>query len=248
MADCIDPGAIRGEDLAAYALDPDGDEAIRNHVAQCPACAAEVDEMRALATHLGKRLTRFDCPSSEELDAYLAQELPPARQEEVAQHLQQCSRCTEEVAMSQTFLAQEDPLLTWLATAPAPTTLLRRLVAALQSHNGNATPALALRGAAHQANTPQIYTIEDVSISLRYLAEPQSQLQGIISVAADPDVMMTSIPVKLLTIAENEAEPALFAETTAEMGFFTITPVPPGRYQLEITLPERLIVIETLIV
>ena len=251
MTDCIDPEAMRKEDLAAYALDPVGDEALAIHIAQCPACAAEVDEMRALATQFGKRLSRFDCPTTEEIDAYLAQELSATRQAAVAQHIQQCSRCSEEIALSQTFFAQSDPLLAWLA-APPPSRL-RRLVAALQSQTGSAsTPAFALRGATQQANAPQIYTSEDVSISLRYLAASsgrgaQGQLLGIISVAADADAMLAAIPVKLLTLADDAAAPTLFAETVAEMGIFDFAPVPPGHYHLEVTLAERLVVIETLI-
>ena len=250
MADCIDPGTIRKEELAAFALDPLGDEALASHIAQCPACAAEVDEMRVLASQFGKRLSRFDCPTTEEIDAYLAQELPAARQEAVAQHIQQCSRCSEEIALSQTFFAQTDPLIAWLAAAPP--SRLRRLIAALQSPMGSASaPAFALRGATNQANAPQIYTSEDVSISLRYLAASsgrgaQQQLLGIISVVADADVMLAAIPVRLLMLADDAAAPTLFAETVAEMGIFDFAPVPPGRYHLEVTLAERIVVIETL--
>ena len=257
MADCIDPGAIQEEDLAAYVLDPIQDDALTEHIAHCPACAAQVDEMRTLTPHMSKRLSRCDCPTIDELDAYLAHELTPEQQAAIDKHLQQCSRCAEEVAISQTFLTQQDPLIDWVAT-PEPGFLkipLRRIVMKLQElPNSTANPGFALRGTANLrggGKSPLMnYSAEDVAITIRQLDDPSShaahiRLQGNVIAAGDLDILQATIPVRLLLVAEDDAETTPFAETSAEMGMFEIPSVPLGRYHLEVTLPDRIIVIET---
>jgi hypothetical protein len=158
--------------------------------------------------------------------------------------MQQCSRCAEDVAMTQSFLAQEEHLLSW---QPAP--FMRRLIPALRDKGSlkGAAPAFGLRG---EAKEMAEFADEDndVTISLRYVADVRGReaLLGSIISGKRPELTLDeSIPIRLRAFAEDadSATSELIAETNAEGGNFELVPVPPGQYQIEADLPDCLVVV-----
>jgi hypothetical protein len=238
MGECIDPKAIAAEDLVAYALDPDDQAlaAVKHHVAQCAACAEEVTEMQLLNGRITGRLARFDCPSAETLEAFVAQALAVDEAKQVTTHLAGSSRCVEEVELARAFAAQPEPLLAW--KAPSLAAKARRIIATLQANFGaNGAPAFALRG--RQSDTPLTYQGEDVTLTLRYAKTQQPpRLLGFVDSSTDPDSALEPLPVRLLSAEQ------IVAETTSEDGAFDIVPVPAGAYILEVVFPDRPIAIE----
>jgi len=244
MTDCIDRGAIPEEALAAYAIDPEEGNAVAQHIARCPACAAEVADMGTLVSRLHTQLARYGCPTSDEITAYVAGTLPSADRAAIEQHMQECSRCAEDVAMTQSFFTQEERLLSW---KPAP--LIRRLIPAQRDKGAlkGAAPAFGLRG---EAKEMAEFADEDndVTISLRYVADVRGHetILGSIISGKQPELTLDeSIPVRLLPFAEDadSVTPEPIAETSAEGGNFELTPVPPGQYHIEADLPDGLVVV-----
>jgi hypothetical protein len=245
MTDCIDPGAIPEEALAAYAIDPEGEDTVAQHIARCPACATEVAEMSTLVSRLNTQLARYGCPTSEEITEYVAGMLPSAERAAIEQHMQQCSRCASDVAETREFLAQEDPILSWKHAPSA----VRRLIPALRGKGtpAFAAPAFGLRGEAKEM-TEFSDEDNDVMISLRYIADVRGRetLMGSIISGKQPELTLDeSIPVRLRSFAEEDDAPApdLIAEAVAEGGNFELAPVPPGQYQIEADLPDCLVVV-----
>lgn len=241
---CVDPQAVPAGALAAYALDPSGDTQITQHLTICAACAKEVAAMQALHEHLTSRLTRFDCPPAEQIDAFAAGALPPSARAAVNAHVQSCARCTEEVRLAAQFLSEADPLLDWHAAGIMAR--LRRVLATLQAPAPGASPALALRGT--QANSPLTYVAEDVTLTLRYIHDQSPRLLGFIDVAAEPAVIEQPFSVRLLKLAtDDETGPVPVAQSEAEDGAFELAPTPAGTYTLEVDLPDRQVVIEGIV-
>ncbi len=254
MNDCIEPGTVSEEALAAYAIDPEEGDAVAQHVAHCPACATEAAEMGTLVSQLSTRLACFDCPTSDAITAYVAGMLPPADRATVERHVQQCSRCTELVADSQEFFAQEpDPILSWGNTPPNPIRAVLRLIPALRDKGTpapalkGAAPAFALRGEAREM-AEFADADNDITISLRYVADVRGgeMLMGNIISGKQPELTLDqSIPIRLLALAGDDDSPASepIAEAVAEGGNFELAPVSPGRYQIEADLPECRVIV-----
>jgi hypothetical protein len=100
--DCSNPPALTDEVLSAI-LDGVFDEAIREHIAQCPACAGRLAEMRRMDT-LFSSLYRVECPSPQQLADFHWGFLDSEQTQLVRQHLETCPRCQDELAQLLDFL------------------------------------------------------------------------------------------------------------------------------------------------
>jgi hypothetical protein len=230
VSECVEQGRITPEELSRFAMDPG---AVADH---------EVKYMRTLATTARQRLLRYDCLRTETIVSLAAGACSPAERANAEAHLRICARCTEEFQFAQSAEAMPDPLLGW--TAPTMVerlaTHVRRLIARLVSDIPTvATPALALRGVP-VGERPQIFEAEDITVSVTAERTRKGMLvTGIIS--AQPDLTLEGVLVRLVVPG---AEAVVTEEV--EQGAFQVGPVPVGVYDLEITLPDRVIVIEGL--
>jgi hypothetical protein len=114
-----------------------------------------------------------------------------------------------------------------------PAQVMRRLPPAPRG-----IPARRLRGDGPGVPV-QIYQAEEHALSLRCeMDRGQVVLCGIIGQGYD------AAPPILVRLLRADAAPA--AETLVEGSSFELGPVPPGDYQIEILLPDRLLVIAAL--
>ena len=107
---CVAPEEIEDWALQAYA---DGEQlpAVADHLRRCPACAARVASLSRLEARLTSVLYRFDCPTLDDLRAFVWRALPPARRQPLADHLAVCVPCQEEVtALGRTLTAPGRPI------------------------------------------------------------------------------------------------------------------------------------------
>ncbi len=141
-AGCIDPQTVTPDSLLMY-LDGEAPAEVSQHVAACPACAAEAASLNRLQEQLGAALFRFDCPPSQVLGEYAIDLVTPEDRTSVAQHVVDCPRCTSELRSMREFLVADDLLLPARSGVVAG---LRRIVASLFPPAPALAPAVALRG------------------------------------------------------------------------------------------------------
>ncbi len=200
--------------------------------------------MRTLATAAQQRLLRYDCLSTETIVNLAAGACSPAERATAEAHVHSCARCAEEWQLALAAKALPEPLLEWAAPTLRQqiATQVRRLVARLASDLPAApAPALALRGVP-VGERPQIFEAEDITVSVATERTRKGMLvTGILSASAQQDLVLASVPVRLLAPGADSV-----AEEQAEQGTFQMGPVPVGIYDLEIVLPDRVIVIEGL--
>ena len=65
------------------------------HYDQCRACRAYIAAQRSIEQSLHRLFRRDECPSVQQITAFLRQELLPAQSELIQQHLNDCKTCTQ---------------------------------------------------------------------------------------------------------------------------------------------------------
>ncbi len=186
------------------------------------------------------KLYRWDCPNTQEISDYAAGWLRGKRRRVLTLHLKRCPRCTAELAISQQFLAP----------APLPVMLRKRLFAQFVPHRAAGLASAALRGSSEDSEGwPRQYQANDISLSLHRAAQAaggsSAMLIGLISRAAAPLDTFTDVEIRL--VASNAPdEPPFAIEQIDEDGNFAFSPIPTGRFDLVILLPEGDLVIEGL--
>jgi anti-sigma factor RsiW len=238
--DCRAPDAIHEDDLVIYALDPAELSAeVRQHLAECPACAERAADYQRFAHTLSARLYRWECPTTQEISDYVAGFLSGKRKREISAHLRRCPRCAEEVEISRQFLTPTPAL------APARPRLLAQLLPRRIAEAAGA----GLRGGGDDEGWPRQYQADGISLSLHRAAAPVggagAMLLGLISRADPSSEDLTGVEVRLLA-ADTPDQPPLLVEQIDDLGNFVLSPVPSGRFDLLIALPEGDLVIERL--
>ena len=236
MSQPVDSNHASEETLITYSLGSETiEEATAQHIGQCKTCMSEVTEVRSLQRALKKKLTRFDCPSAEMLTAYALGEIPPWARAEVWNHLHNCPRCTEEVQVTQQAYA--------MLFSPHLWQTMHRVVASLVLN-----PQYSVRDIEDDGMLPQMFQsflARDIEVNLgRYEVERgKFLLTGRIhqKQAATSTSSPTPLAVRLLRINGGQP-PELIDETPpGPDNFFELAPVPPGTYQLEVLLSDRLV-------
>jgi anti-sigma factor RsiW len=242
MMDGPTPHVLNEDDLVAAIIDPDYLSAeARQHLAQCPTCAERVAPYRQFASALTSRLYRWDCPTTQEISDYAAGWLRGKRRRVLTLHVKRCPRCAEELEISRQFLAP----------VPLPAVFRQRLVAQLVPQRGMGSALAGLRGASSEddAGWPRQYQVNGISLSL-HRAAPSSggsgaMLLGLISRAEAPPETFANMEVRL-TASDAAGTSPLITEQIDDLGNFVLSPVPTGRFNLLILLPEGELVIEGL--
>lgn len=107
---CIQPPRLTDAALSDV-LDGLADGTTLSHLESCPSCRQRFDLLQRLDNALIRRLARFDCPSSQQLVDYHASLLETDAAEVVQAHVTHCPRCQDELAMLESFIADEPPLV-----------------------------------------------------------------------------------------------------------------------------------------
>lgn len=236
--DCRAPDAIHEDDLVISALDPDALTAeVRQHLAECPACAERAAEYQSLTRTLSSRLYRWDCPTTLEISDYAAGSLTAKRRRAISAHLKRCPPCTEELEMSKEFLAPtpRETAISGAVTRPFPS----RIFEAAQ---------VSLRGSTEETIWPLEYHIDDITLSLDRttlsVGSMDSMLLGILLSTDVPRLKaLEGVEVRLLISGVPDIAP-LAVERIDDAASFAFSTVPVGRYDLLIALPEGDLVIQ----
>jgi hypothetical protein len=266
--ECIEPGAIRDEELLAYLAGERVRPVVAQHLTKCQHCSSQLANYRQVELMLTSKLYRWDCPPNQVLGEYhiglLRNDLAVA----VKMHLATCVLCTAEVAALTEFLAGDPALverpqsakITVLPSAlhnrrPArgaervldqlldrPAAGIRRIVATLLP----AQPRLAFqRDVASNTLWPRRYMAEDVSISIQ--VEPgmtrtnSLHLIGFVTRTGATLEALQGTPVLLSSQAS-----AVHTQNIDELGNFVFSSISPATYTLELQFPESTIVIDQL--
>jgi len=109
--ECIEPGAIRDEELLAYLAGERVRPVVAQHLTKCQHCSSQLANYRQVELMLTSKLYRWDCPPNQVLGEYhlglLRNDLAVA----VKMHLATCVLCTAEVAALTEFLAGDPALV-----------------------------------------------------------------------------------------------------------------------------------------
>lgn len=149
---CIDPSEIQPGDLVAYLHGEAGDK-VKHHVARCPFCAAQVEEMRMVDAQLLATFYRESCPSAEALADFAFNRLPATEKLRVAAHVRGCRLCTEDVASVRDLVDEEPPPLL---------TRLREALALAMTLQPVTVPSPAVRGASWLGR----FEVDDLIVTL----------------------------------------------------------------------------------
>lgn len=241
------------DDLAAYAVS-EGlvDAAVAEHIDGCAQCGDVVQRYHLLEAHL----YRIECPDLLEMEAYAGGTLASERQREVERHTRDCPRCQSDLEVLRAVLPAASvpaPAPTPASTAETPAApgaweTLRRVLAVLLVPPASPAPAFAFRGEV------ETYRAEDIEMTLgRDADRGKFSLYGkILSPPASAGERATAAPpaaisARLLKLAAPGEAPTLVAEVPIQQQYFEFTGVFPGHYQIEVLLPDRLIVIASLV-
>lgn len=233
---CIAPNEIKEGDLLAY-LEGHASATVADHIARCPACAAEVSALRSAATMLIAALDRAACPDLDDLLLYQADLLPRAERQRLHRHIQDCVHCQQELLqlVDPPAAPVSPPVVERIAEAG------RRILTGLLQPAGPA-PALALRG-----HAPRQYTYQagDYQLILAVLPplvdEDVWQLEGQL-IGYDA----ASFADTAITVSMQQAGVVVLQDMLDEFGFFAGDQLSSGTYILQIDLPDAQILIEDL--
>jgi hypothetical protein len=194
-------------------------------------------DLETTEQRLRRRLYRFDCPSPLTIGEYVLDLLALPSRTAVARHALECDLCSQELSATRAFLATDAELV---VPAPGPWHQLRRVVATLL--NPSAQPAYSVaRGSESSAGAeyragPITIVIGDVRGKRRGTVS----IDGLILHAFAPPATLASRDVRLSDAAQLHVQ----VTQTDDLGSFAFEDVAAGRYTLEVTLPEEVVVVE----
>jgi anti-sigma factor RsiW len=170
---CINPTGIKAGDLITY-LHGDASPQIVAHVARCPFCSEQVEELRMVDAQLLAAFYRESCPTPDTLADFALNRLPGTEKLRVAAHVHGCAACTDEVASVRDLTDEGPPsLLTRLRESLALALVARPvaqvtapargegwqgrfevddLIITLSAHGGRLTGRVRDRDASHDAD------------------------------------------------------------------------------------------------
>ncbi len=274
---CSNPGAVSDEELLASLDNGTMPPEVRKHLMHCQRCTALIQQYGHMERQLFHTLYRWNCPPSLTLGEYELDLLPAEQARIVADHIQSCERCTEEVAMLTTFMATESQA----QFVPAKQPLFydarqhinekvkqaaevvgaylesgvesgRRVIKAVLAPSN---PGLVMQRSTQQVNAwPRSYVAQDLTISL-HLEQDQKyrqEMQLIGLVMRDGDVhALEGASVQLLQQTPDSADQqvkVIDAQTIDELGNFIFSSLVPALYTLEIHDGDVTVLIESLTV
>jgi hypothetical protein len=231
---CTRPGTVALDDLIAY-LDDSASPTVREHVRTCAFCAAEARAYARAQGRLQKALHRFQCPSPQLLGEYQLDFVSPDERQQIAAHILDCPRCTDELRTLRVFLSGD------VIDQPSPRAgLIQRVVAALAPPT--ASPALAgLRGSTD--DVAQIYRAGDLTITIAWQSSSRlghATLVGLLMNEAE-DGAISDCTIRIIS-----EHGATLVERTDAVGNFLFDELPRASYRLEVDLADQIVEIQDL--
>jgi hypothetical protein len=223
---CLDPREIQAGDLVDY-LHGDASPQVVEHVARCPFCSAQVEQLRVVDAQLLAAFYRDACPTPETLADFVLNQLPAPEKLRVAAHVRRCAACTEEVA-SVRDLSDE-----------GPSSLLTRLREALALAQV-ARPVQVLERPVRGTGWRGRFEIDDLVITL---SSEAGRLTGRVRRRdAQPDVDYSG----MVWLLSPEMETVKEAPNGAidERGRFQLTGLATGSYELLLQIDDRNVTID----
>jgi len=229
--ECIAPHEIKEGDLLAYVEDAAAvPQRVRDHIARCPACAAQVKALAQVDCALQEHLFRAACPPPDDLLNYVTAMLPPDARAVVARHVADCPHCAADVR------ALEEAG----KTAPGPdlwqqvTRLARALIEAIPVPPRRELAA-ALRGAPQPM---RLFRAGDLDIALdivlskaqdgkRREGEPAFDVRGRVMQRGRPAPQVVGRAAYLV-----QQERVVVYQTVDDLGYFLFEAVPAGEYDV----------------
>lgn len=174
-------------------------------------------------------LYRLDCPDGTELGEFHLNFLAAPRRRAIAQHLEVCPHCAQELAQLQSFLAELAPDLGQGAYKPLRV-WVARLVSQLSAGNGGNSwqPAFAVRGGDFP---PLVYEAGDaqVVVEVQNDASPGHKLLVGLVLGVEPEGLIADLWRGEEMIQRVEVD---------ELGNFILNNIAPGRYELVVRSSE----------
>ena len=273
--ECSEPGAIRDEELLAYLAGEKVRPFVKQHLAHCQCCTAQLVAYERIERTLTSKLYRFDCPPSQVLGEYHLGLLNKEFTAAVSNHLSMCALCAAEVATLTEFLANDQMLarpavardMSVQTSSPnnnhrstqgaksvlgrlqnTANTGARRILATLLPPQ----PRLAFqRDSTQAALWPRRYTAEDVSIAIQVERDASQrdslQLIGFVTRQGQSLDMLQGTQVLLIAqAADMSLAGAQYTQQIDELGNFVFSSIAPATYLLELQFPGSTIVVEQL--
>jgi len=226
---CVAPVEIKQGDLMEV-LQGTAPPQVADHVARCPACAAQVAALAQADRVLRASLFRASCPAADDLLCYASGTLPPGERRQVAQHLGLCPHCAADVReLEQAGVAAESGWRQQVARTA------RALIEAL------AVPprldlAPARRGVPGQ---PRLYRAGELDIALGGEAAGSAfRVHGRVMQRGAPAPHFAGCTARLV-----RHDVVIAHQRVSELGHFSFEDLPPGVYDLVLEQPDADIVI-----
>lgn len=228
---CIAPRELEEGDFVRY-MEGTASQLVRDHIAGCPACAAQVEALTQVDRVLRRYLFRASCPSADALLGYVTRTLPADEQKRIARHVRECPHCAAEL--------QE---LEQVEDAPGPPLwqqVVRTARAVIEAVTILPRPELipALRGSAHPLS---LFRASDLDIALGIEAfdpGPVFRIRGRVMKQGSPASQVIGHPVLLVrhdtVVAHQEVD---------ELGYFVFEEIPPGEYKLALEYGDATVII-----
>lgn len=231
-ADCVAPEEIEAGDLVAFAQGEAG-PSVTQHVDHCPACRGEAESFAGMQRLLTTKLFRQTCPPSLTIGEYAAELLPPEQRLVVAQHLAECHHCRDERRAFSAFLAEPDERI----AQPSLVGVLRRIVA---TRLEALAPALnGLRGTSTSESIS--YDAEGTRLTMSVQRSTRGSRGSVIVGLLQLDLeSLDGSRVELFAGSQ-----LLQAQDVDDLGNFLFEGVPTGTYRVEVTVPESVIVVDS---
>lgn len=233
MMECKHGTALNDEQLSAF-IDGVADHDVAKHLATCPACATRLEDLQRFEQHLSAQLSRWDCPTSQQLANYHWGLTSRSASQAITRHLESCVRCSEEIETLRVFLNETVPQQ---ASSPTPVSerpvrfRFREFIATLLPR----PQALAVRGDGH---APMVAEVGDTTIVLDVQSIDAGKVSLLGQLATDDPDRWTGALV--------EVRQAGALRATAEVddvASFQCTALPAAMSDLRITAPDGISIV-----
>jgi anti-sigma factor RsiW len=107
---CVNPREVEEGDLITY-LHGEASPQVAEHIARCPFCSEQVEQLRMVDVQLLAAFYRESCPTPEVLADFALNRLSPTEKLRVAAHVRDCADCTEEISSVRDLTDEEPPSL-----------------------------------------------------------------------------------------------------------------------------------------
>ena len=217
--------------MLAY-LEGRGGRRVREHVARCPFCTAEVAALRVADRVLTDSLCRASCPATETLVRYQSRLLPARDRHYVESHLQVCALCTSELERMSALDAPQHTL--WEE-------MRRSARAVIEAMRLEPPPRLAL-AVRSTASSPQLYRAGELDILLGSEAPGPARdlwrLKGRVTRGGRAVAALAGCTVRLVQQSRLVA-----SQSVDDLGYFSFDRLAAGRYDFWLEKPEADVVV-----